>query len=272
MIDIWKAIVLGVIEGLTEFIPVSSTGHLILTSKLLQFNSALDGTFEIFIQLGAILAVVALYPRRFTGLIPQKLQPEESEFTGTSGLLKLFLACIPAFILGFLFHSTIKEWLFHPLPVAAALIAGGVIMVLIERREKNPDFNTVESLPYRTCFLIGVFQCLALWPGMSRSAATIIGGMILGLHRKVAAEFSFLVAVPVMTAAVGYDFLKSYSALDQEHLFLLGIGFFVSFGTAIVAVKFFITLLQRMTLAPFGYYRIILGILVILATMISQSY
>ena len=268
MIDIWKAVILGIIEGLTEFIPVSSTGHLILSSSVLQFNSALDGTFEIFIQLGAILAVVVLYPSRFYGLIPDgNLQPREDSFKGTSGLLKLFLACIPAFVLGFLFHKAIKSYLFFPLPVAAALITGGIIMVLIERQKRNARYETVESLPYKTCFLIGVFQCFALWPGMSRSASTIIGGMLLGLRRDIAAEFSFLVAVPVMAAAVSYDFLKSYQDLTGDHFMLLGIGFVVSFVTAVVAIKFFIRLLNTWTLAPFGIYRIILGVIVVAAAL-----
>lgn len=264
MSDIWKAIILGIIEGLTEFIPVSSTGHLILSSSMLSFNSALDGTFEIFIQLGAILAVVVLYPSRFYGLIPgDTLKPDESSFKGTSGLLKLFLACIPAFVLGFLFHKLIKSYLFFPLPVALALIVGGLLMIVIEGGKRKAPIESVSAISYKTCFLIGIFQCFALWPGMSRSASTIIGGMLLGLRRDIAAEFSFLVAVPVMIAAVGYDFLKSYKALSADHFILLGVGFLVSFLTAVLAIKFFISLLNRWTLSPFGYYRIVLGVAVI---------
>ena len=261
-----KAVILGAVEGLTEFIPVSSTGHLILTGKLIGFDGENAATFEIFIQLGAILAVVVLYLNRFRSLLDFSRSSDDSEygFSGRQGIGKLFVACLPAFVLGPLLHGHIKTYLFSPLTVSLALIVGGVVMILIERRELETQVLTLENLSYATCFNIGLFQCFALWPGVSRSGATIIGGMLLGLHRQLAAEFSFLVAVPVMIAAVSYDLMKSFGALGGEDIKVFAIGFVVSFVTAILAIKFFLGLLRTHTLIPFGVYRIGIGLLVLL--------
>ena len=259
MNEIIIAIFLGFVEGLTEFIPVSSTGHLILAGNLLGLSGEKEATFDIVIQLGAILAVVALYPGRFLGL----LKKGELGFSGWNGIIILAVACLPAFILGALFHSTIKRLLFSPTTVAYALIVGGIAMLFIERIVKKPSEQTIDAITLRQAAGIGVAQCLALWPGMSRSASTIMGGLIFGLRREIAAEFSFLIAVPVMAAAVGYDLLKSYSLLSTTDVlpFLTGLG--VSFIVAMLAIRFFLSLLRRWSLAGFGAYRIVVGILVL---------
>lgn len=265
MSELLTAALLGIVEGLTEFLPVSSTGHLILAGDLLAFTGSKANTFEVFIQLGAILAVVVLYWHRFIGFL--QLSRPTSLFQGWGGIVRVGVATVPALICGALFHSTIKAVLFSPAPVAVALILGGVVMVLIERaRFLSPRTGTVDEITLKQSFAIGVVQCLSLWPGMSRSGSTIIGGMVCGLERRVAAEFSFVVAVPVMLAAVSYDLLKNASQLSQSDLPLFAVGFVVSFFTAILAIRFFVSLLGRWTLRPFGYYRIALGVLVLLVT------
>lgn len=266
MPDTVIALILGIVEGLTEFIPVSSTGHLILFGQVLNFQGPVANTFNIFIQLGAILAVVVLYFPRFLGLLDFS-RPAKSTacFRGLTGTAKLFLACLPAFVAGALLHHTIKTYLFFPGPVTAALIAGGIIMILTERREPMPALDCIEQISYRQAFLIGLVQCFSLWPGVSRSAATIVGGMLFGLNRQTAAEFSFLVAVPVMCGAVVFDLFKSWNLLDLSQIPLFAIGFVVSFLTAMLAIRFFLSLLRRFTLVPFAVYRIILGVFVLLA-------
>jgi len=262
-----SSIFLGIVEGVTEYIPVSSTGHLILFGTAIGFDAGGEGAFEVFIQLGAILAVLVLYTGRFTGLLDfsggYQLR-EERGFTGLQGLTKLGLACLPAFVLGFLFHEFIKSHLFSPLPVAAALIFGGIVMVFIDRIVRAQRIETLEDISYARSFGIGLFQCFALWPGMSRSGSTIVGGMILGLDKKIAAEFSFLVAVPVMFAAVTYDMWKNFGLLSADDIMPFAVGFLVSFITAVVSIKFLMEILKRYSLAPIGYYRIVVGILVLL--------
>lgn len=260
------AILLGIVEGLTEFIPVSSTGHLILFGNALGFKGNTAASFEIFIQLGAILAVVVLYFKDFQGLLDFRgIGDTAHSFSGLHGLLKLFLACLPAFVLGALAHDFIKEKLFSSFSVAIALIAGGLIMLMIESGNKTAQQQTTQlaNISPMQALKVGFFQCISLWPGISRSGATIVGGMLCGLERKLAAQFSFLVAVPVMSAAVLYDLLKSSAVLTREDMLVFATGFVVSFVTALFAIKFFISLLNRMTLKPFAYYRIALGILVL---------
>lgn len=260
------AIILGIVEGLTEFIPVSSTGHLILCGDLLQFTGDKAQTFQIFIQIGAILAVVFLYWERFVDLIP--FRDEEgmlaSGFKGWSGITKLFLASIPAFVLGWFFYGFIRDNLFNTTTVAAALVVGGVLMIWVERRPEKHTATELDQITYWQSFWVGVFQCMALWPGMSRSGSTIIGARCLNYSRKLSAEFSFLIAVPVMFAAVGYDLYKSMAFLESDDLWLFGVGTFVSFVTAIFAVKVFIAVLEKYTLMIFGVYRIIFGMLILL--------
>jgi undecaprenyl-diphosphatase len=269
--ELIKASLLGVVEGLTEFLPVSSTGHLIVAGELLSVNASWSETFDVFIQLGAILAVVVLYPKRFLGLIPTKSWSDcKDSFQSWGGISRLVVACLPAFVSGALFHSAIKAKLFAPVPVAVALILGGIIMIAIENKSRKERFSSLDELSLGTCLGVGLFQCLALWPGMSRSGATIVGAMLLGVSRKTAAEFSFLVAVPVMFAAVAFDILKSDVNFSADVLMIFAIGFAVSFITALAAIKVFIGLLGRWTLAPFGYYRIALGAIIIATTALKS--
>ncbi len=262
-IDSISAICLGAVEGLTEFIPVSSTGHLILAGEMLGLKGAGVDTFEIFIQLGAIFAVVLLYWKRFIAVLDFSARGESLSFSGWAAITRFAVACAPAFLFGWLFSSVIKERLFGPMPVAAAMVVGGIAILLIEKWPTKVRVHRIEELTHFQCLGVGLFQCLALWPGMSRSASTIVGGMILGLERRVAAEFSFLIAVPTIAAASLYSILKVYSSISGSDLGILAVGLMVSFITGFWAIKFFIGILVRHTLIPFGVYRIIAGIAVL---------
>jgi undecaprenyl-diphosphatase len=262
-LSLFHGVILGVVEGITEFLPISSTGHMILVGEWLGFTGETAETFEVFIQLGAILSVLVLYFKRFFRLIPGN-QSSSTGFAGIRGLMLLIVACIPVSLLGLIFRDFIRDYLFSSYTVALALIVGGVAMILLEHVPRTTRVRDLDSLSLGDAVVVGLFQCFALWPGMSRSASTIIGGLLRGLERTVAAEFSFLVAVPVMCAAVGWDLLKSISHLDSSDVPLFAIGFFVSFVVALVAIRSFLHLLKRFTLAGFGYYRIALGCSVLL--------
>jgi len=255
-----NSVVLGIVEGVTEFIPVSSTGHLIIAGHLLGFEGEKASTFEVFIQLGAILSVVILYRERFWKLCSLK---KEKGFLGVQGLLLLFLTTLPAVVLGPLVHGFIKRHLFNPMTVAAGLSLGGIAILLTEHFRPKVRLRGIDLLTWREALSIGFFQCLALWPGVSRSGATIIGAMTMGVERKTAAEYSFLAAVPVMFAAVTFDLFKSHSVLDRSDLPLFGVGFLVSFAAAWFTVKSFIRLVGNHTLNPFGWYRIALALLIL---------
>jgi undecaprenyl-diphosphatase len=255
MVDLWVAGILGIVEGATEFLPVSSTGHLIVAGDLLKFSGEKAASFEIFIQLGAILAVVVLYWRRFVGLIPSRSK-NEGGFEGTRGIVLLALTTAPALGIGLLAHRYIKEYLFSPITVALALAVGAAGILLAERFKPKPRATVLDDLGYAPALAIGFFQCIAMWPGMSRSAATIIGGMLSGLDRKVATEYSFLAAVPVMIAATSYDLYKSWGSLSVSDFWFFTVGFVVSFVVAAAAVKTFIALVQRWSLAPYAWYRL----------------
>lgn len=260
LLDIWiTAVILGIIEGLTEFIPVSSTGHLIVAGNLLGFAGDKASSFEVAIQLGAILAVAVLYWHRFVGLIPKgndSMPHSASALQGWAGLWRISLATAPAVAAGYLAHDIIKAHLFNPVAVAWALAVGGVGILVAEGFVSRRPSRSLETLTSGQALGIGLFQVLSLWPGTSRSAATIVGGLLLGLDRKGAAEFSFLIAVPVMIAASGYDLLRMRAALTPDDVAQLAIGFSVSFVVALVAVAGFIRLLSRWTLAPFAWYRL----------------
>jgi undecaprenyl-diphosphatase len=254
------AALMGIVEGLTEFLPISSTGHLILVGHYLHFDSHIGGekagdAFEIIIQLGAILAIVAAYPQRFTGLLRFR---DNRGFSGFRGIGLLVLTTIPASVLGLLTHHLIKEKLFHPLPVAVALAVGAVWILAAERWRPQPRVEGVDALTWREAWSIGLFQCFSLWPGMSRAASTILGGMLSGVERKTATEYSFFAAVPIMIAATVYELHKSYHDL-AGHFQMLAVGFVVSFIVAWLAVKGFVWFLSRHTLVPFGWYRLALA-------------
>lgn len=255
MAEWYVAVILGIVEGLTEFLPISSTGHLILAGHLLGHTGPKAETFDIVIQLGAILAVVVLYWERFVGLL--KTHPGR-RFSGPYGIYLLILTSIPASVVGLLTHSYIKEYLFSPFTVACALAVGAIMIFIVEGMHKKNNITTLDEITPLLAFGIGCFQCLALWPGFSRSAATIMGGMLLGAKRMVAAEYSFIAAVPIMFAATGYDFLKNYHLFTGDDLIFLAIGFAVSFISAWLAVKGFIYLLGQLTLRPFAAYRLAL--------------
>jgi undecaprenyl-diphosphatase len=256
------AIALGIIEGLTEFIPVSSTGHLIIAGHLFGFVGDKASSFEVAIQLGAVLSVVFLYWRRFLGLIPNGPESRlrtHSTLAGWAGLWRIGLATLPALLVGFLARHAIKERLFTPEAVTLALLVGCVAILLAERNMAGRRSNSLEALTSSQALGIGLFQVLALWPGTSRAAATILGGMLLGLERKSAAEFSFLIAVPIMFAATGYELVKMRAAFALDDSLLFGVGFVISFVVALMAVKGFVSFLSRGSLAPFGWYRIFIA-------------
>jgi undecaprenyl-diphosphatase len=259
----WRiAAVLGVVEGLTEFLPVSSTGHLIITGHLLGFVGDRAASFQVAIQLGAILAVVFLYWRRFASLVPRRARfsmKPQSAMDGWSGVWRIALATLPALLVGYLGRDAIMEKLFNPEAVTLALAVGGVAILLVERFISRSVSNAVDKLSLSQALGIGLFQILALWPGTSRAAATIIGAMLVGLDRKSAAEFSFLIAVPVLFAASGYELITMRDQLGAEDALALGIGFFVSFLVALIAVKGFVRFLERGKLTPFAWYRILVA-------------
>jgi undecaprenyl-diphosphatase len=256
------AVLLGVVEGLTEFIPVSSTGHLILVGHVLGFVGDKAASFEVAIQLGAILAVVFLYRRRFIDLIPDR-SPVASNSTlqGWPGIWRIALATLPALIVGFFARHTIKDQLFTPLAVTWALAVGGVVILLVEKLVSHRPSRSLETLTLGQALGVGLFQVFALWPGTSRAAATIVGGLIVGLERKGAAEFSFLIAVPIMFAATGYELMKMRDLFATQDLAQFGVGFVVSFLVALVAVKTFVSFLSRWSLVPFAWYRIAVAVI-----------
>ena len=254
------AALLGIVEGLTEFLPVSSTGHLILVGHLMKFFGEKETTFEIVIQSGAILAVLLLYWRRFLGLLD--FSDPNAGFKGRNGIVKLAVACAPAFLLGALLHKPMKA-LFVPPWVAAALIIGGLVMLVVEARRPKVTVESLEQISLKHAFLIGLAQCIALWPGISRSGSTIVAAMLLGISRGAAAEFSFLLATPVLIAATGFALLKGMHALSIADLPLFAVGFVVSFLSALIAVKGFIKMISHWTLRPFAWYRLVLGAIVI---------
>jgi len=257
-----QSIIIAIVEGLTEFLPVSSTGHMIIAEKILNVTSD-DFTkmFTVAIQLGAILAVVVLYHKKFF------------DFKRWQFYLKLIVGVIPAIILGALFNDKIDALLESTTTVAIALLAGGVILLFIDNVFKNPRIDSEEKVSFLKAFIIGFWQCLAMVPGVSRSAASIIGGMQQKLTRNAAAEFSFFLAVPTMAAATGYKLLKYYKlngGFSGEEIKILAVGNVVAFIVALLAIKFFIGFLKKYGFRVWGIYRIILG--VILLVLIYNGY
>ena len=253
------AIVLGLVEGATEFIPVSSTGHLIIAGEWLGQTDARAKTFDIFIQLGAILAIVWLYRARLSAAVLAARTDPRSR-----GLLaNLAIAFLPAAIVGFLIHDWIKARLFNPVVVAVALVVGGVIILLVERWKPQSTVPEVGDIMPRTALGIGLAQVLSLIPGTSRSGATIIGGYVLGLSRTAATEFSFFLAIPVMFAATLYDLLKSLDTLSAGDAPFFAVGFLVAFLSAIAVVKAFLTFVSRHSFKAFAWYRIVFGLAVL---------
>lgn len=256
--EIIKAVILGVVEGITEFLPVSSTGHLILAGDILGFTGNSAKTFEVFIQLGAILAVVWLYREKLSSTIKSIGTEKTNRF-----MINLLIAFLPAAFLGLITHSLIKRHLFNPVTVAIALIAGGIAIFVIERTVKKPVVTDVDNVSMKQALSIGLSQTLSLFPGISRSGATIMGAMCFGLERKAATEFSFFLAIPTMFAATTYDLLKNFSSLTLTDVPIFAVGFVVSFFSALVVIKAFLGFVTKHTFNSFAMYRIIFGAIVL---------
>lgn len=253
------AVILSVVEGLTEFLPVSSSGHLILVGDLLNFDGQKAAAFEVVIQLGAILAVVVLYWPRFWGLV--RPNPARA-FSGLWGIWLLLLTTLPACVAGLCLHGFIKTYLFQTETVLYALVTGALCMLAVVWMKLKPTRFTLDEITPKMAFLVGLSQCLALWPGFSRSAATIMGGMLCGASRSLAAEYSFIAAVPVMFAATGYDLLKNWHIFTASDIPFFAVGMIGAFLSALIAVRAFTRLLSKVTLAPFAIYRLCLAPLV----------
>ena len=256
MSDTMIALLLGFIEGLTEFLPVSSTGHLILAGELVGFTDNSSVAFKIAIQLGAILAVLLVYWRRFWTVGTGLLKREAGAVAFTRNIL---LGFAPALVIGVVAYDAIRAAMQTPEIVAIALIIGGILILVLERVVRTIRFHAVEEIPFGTALSIGLVQCTAMLPGVSRSGATIMGGLMMGVERKTAAEFSFFLAVPTMMAATVYALWKDRALLNADDLGMIGIGFTMAFLVAVVVVKAFVAIVGRYGFAPFAYYRIIAG-------------
>lgn len=262
IVTLLQAALLGVVEGLTEFLPVSSTGHLILLEEMMSFAGPPGKVFEVFIQLGAISAILWLYRQRFIDVLiglPKK-DPLAWRFA-----LNLLVALVPALVLGGLFHDYIKDVLFCSSVVIASMIVGGIAILLVEKYVPlSPRVLNVDDVDKSMAFKIGLCQCLAMIPGVSRSGATIIGAMLLGVERKAAAEFSFFLAVPTMLAASSVDLYKNAHQLHAQDALVLAVGFVSAFIAAVIVVRKMIAFVTRNGFAPFGWYRIVFGILMLM--------
>lgn len=261
-----KALILGIIEGLTEFLPISSTGHLIVFGSLLNFQST-GKVFEIAIQLGAVLAVVVEYRQRFvrvcTGI--------GRDAAVNRFVLNLAIAFVPAAVVGLLFNKLIKSVLFNPISVACALVVGGFLILWIEKRTAKitPKVNNVDDMRPKDALMVGVAQICALIPGTSRSGSTIMGGMLWGLERKVATEFSFFLAVPMMVAATTYDIYKNRDLFTLADIGLIAVGFVAAFGAGLLAVRALLKFVASKNYVPFAYYRIVFGGIILLTYLMG---
>ena len=250
------AIIIGIVEGVTEYLPVSSTGHMILVGSMLGFEGEKASVFEVFIQLGAILSVVFLYRDKFLRLVkPKKL----SIYGNGLSVQHILAGIVPVMGIGYLLHKHIKA-LFSPGVVIVGLVVGAIFMLAAEKIAKRPVVTNVDNITLKQAFFIGLFQILALWPGFSRSGSTISGGLILGISRKAAADFSFIIAVPLMAVACLYDLLKVWDKLNMADIQMFTIGFGVAFVMAYISIVWFIGFLNKSTLASFAYYRFVLAI------------
>ena len=267
MSDWLAALILGLVEGLTEFIPVSSTGHMLLLGHFLGFEST-GKTFEIVIQLGALLAIISVYFRRLWTLATRwPFDPAARRF-----LIGLLIAFAPAVVIGFLAYDFIKTVLFEtPTVVCWALIVGGVLLLLLDRMKKVPVYLDADRYPMRVYFLIGLFQCLAMIPGVSRSGATIAGGLLLKTDKRSAAEFSLFLALPTMGAAVAYDLFKNRDVLDFSDFGLIAVGFVAAFLTALVVVRFLLDFVSKRGLGPFAWWRIVVGVAGIIGLAVTGA-
>lgn len=270
-LELIKAVILGIVQGITEWLPISSTGHMILVNEFLQLNQSTDfiNLFLVVIQFGSILAVVTLYFHKLNPFSPKKSAVEKKD-TWTMWF-KVLVAVIPAGVIGILFEEQIDTYLYGPYVVAAALIVYGILFIVIENRKKQPAVNSISQLSYKTAFLIGVFQILALVPGTSRSGSTILGAVILGTSRVVAAEFSFFLAVPMMVGASLLKIVKYGFGFTGAELGILLVGMAVAYIVSVVVIKFLMGYIRRHDFKAFGYYRIVLGIAVLAYFLITGA-
>jgi len=254
-IETLNAVIMGIVEGLTEFLPVSSTGHLLLMDDLLKFKGPEGNVFEIVIQFGAILAVIAVYFTRLWAVaVAAPQSPEARRF-----IYAVLIAFLPAMVVGAAAHDFIKSVLFNPMVVAISLIVGGFAILAVERYAPEPEVKDIEHMSLKTAFLIGLMQCLSMIPGVSRAGATIMGALMVKVERKTAAEFSFFLAIPTMAAATAYDLYKNMAHLTMDDGAMIAIGFSVAFVSALFVVKTFVAFIGRHGFAPFAWYRIALG-------------
>jgi undecaprenyl-diphosphatase len=257
--ELFDVVLLGLVEGVTEFLPVSSTGHLILVDDLLGFQGPAGQVFEIVIQLGAILAVCALYFRKLlAAVLGAPVDPAARRF-----ILNLLWAFLPAAVVGVVAHGFIKSVLFSPWVVSITLILGGLAILVIERVRPPPVYHDVDALPPLTAFKIGCAQVVAMIPGVSRAGATIMGALLFKVDRRAATEFSFFLAIPTMFAATVYDLYKNRATLSFDDLQVIAIGFVVAFLSALVVVRALIAFISRHGFAPFAWYRILVGALML---------
>ena len=254
-LSLLSIVLLGIVEGLTEFLPVSSTGHLILAGEIMKVPQGTE-TFDVVIQLGAILAVVVLYRHRFAAVLAGLARRDEGAIRFTRNVLVGFL---PAAVIGAVAYKSIKALLTQPIVVAVALIVGGIAILVIERLARAPSCDSVEGMPLKTVLGVGFLQCLAMIPGVSRSGATIMGALTLGVERRTAAEYSFFLAIPTMLGATTLALWKARHELGDTQATAIAIGFAVSFVVAMLVIRWFLALITRHGFAPFAWYRIIVG-------------
>lgn len=259
---ILKAAILGILEGVTEFLPISSTGHLILANQFIKFEGSFSNIFSIVIQMGAVLSVLLYF---YKTLLPRSLRVEDvRDFF--SVWIKVAVGVIPAATIGLLFEDEIDKYLFNPSVIALALIIGGLWILLVDSNNRGlARYNTMEDITIRLAFTIGLFQTLALIPGTSRSAMTIIGALLLGTNRKLAAEFSFYMSIPVLGGAGLLKLVKNAYAFSNEEWLALGVGIFVSFITSLLVIHLLMNFIKKHNFRPFAYYRLVLGALVLAA-------
>ncbi|WP_066055536.1 undecaprenyl-diphosphate phosphatase [Robertmurraya korlensis] len=268
--DIFVAIVLGLVEGLTEFAPVSSTGHMIIVDDMLfkskeLFGSEVANTFKVVIQLGSILAVVIVFKDRFIQLLGLSSRKKKQELGGKKlRLSQVIVGLLPAGVLGVLFDDYIDEHLFTTETVLIGLVAGAVLMIIADLlpKDKKPTVETVDQISYKQAIIIGLFQCIALWPGFSRSGSTMSGGVILGLSHRAAADFTFIMAVPIMAGASMISLLNSWEHFTMDALPFFIAGFISAFVFALISIRFFLALINKVRLIPFAIYRIVLATII----------
>jgi undecaprenyl-diphosphatase len=255
VVVMFKALVMGLVQGLTEFLPISSTGHLIVVGQALSMTNETAKLFEVFIQLGSILAVVWAYRAKILSLIVSFPSDGRTRRFG----LGLAVAFVPAALVGLALHRSIKDYLFGPVTVAGALVIGGIVILLIERRDHSNCVSEADHVDLPTALAVGLAQITALFPGVSRSGATIMGGILAGMTRRAATEFSFFLAIPTMLAATMFDLLTHFSTLSKNDLEMLAIGFVSAFFSALWVVKWLLAFVSGHDFKPFAYYRILFG-------------